>query len=116
MNTHIYEAEVIRHEPYLQTVEAAMMQVALEVYTESPRPEGYANRADLAMAVYRSPEDAKRFTRFFAWLGLFNPTIRGQVFKGPGNITPADIDGEVLRTLIHNTWNDAANVQEGGGE
>lgn len=111
-NTHIYEQEVIRNETYLRTVEAAVMQIALEVLGESRDTYGYQNRRAVAMALFLDTSEAARFARAFAWGGVFHPTIRGQVFKGPGSITPEDIDGEALRTMIRNNWNLVSNVSE----
>lgn len=110
-NEHIYERLVIRHEPYIEVIEAAMMQVAIEVYGEDVATPGHDQRAHIALNIFLSPTEAARFTRFFAWLAIFNPTIRGQVFHGENDIRPESIDGVALRTLIKNAWNIAANVQ-----
>lgn len=110
-NEHVYERLVIRHQPYIETVEAAMMAVAIEVYGEDESTPGHQNRADLAFSMFINPGDTQRFTRFFAWLAIFNPEIRDQVFHGPDDIRPEEIDGETLRTLIKNAWDVAANVQ-----
>lgn len=111
-NEHIYEAQVIRDTEYLQTVEAAMMQCALEIYNEPVETPGHDNRAAIALAIFLNPADTDRFGRFFAWLAIFNPTIRDQVFQEElqDPITPGNIDGVALRTLIKNAWNVAANV------
>lgn len=110
-NEHVFERLVIRHQPYIETIEASMMQCALEVWAEPEDTHGYENRRALALAIFINPDDTERFARFFAWLAIFNPEIRGQVFHGPDDIRPEEIDGETLRTLIKNAWNVAANVQ-----
>lgn len=115
-NEHVFERLVIRHQPYIETVEAAMMQVAIEVYGEDESTPGHEQRAHIALNIFLSPTEAERFTRFFAWLAIFNPEIRGQVFHGPDDIRPEEIDGETLRTLIKNAWNVAANVQPESGQ
>lgn len=110
-NEHVYERLVIRHQTYIETVEAAMMQVAIEVYGEDESTPGHEQRAHVALNIFTSPTEAARFNRFFAWLAIFNPAIRAQVFHGPDDIRPEAIDGEALRTLIRNAWNVAANVE-----
>ena len=114
-NTHIHEARVIRDPEFLQTVEAAVMQCALEIYQEPKTTEGHASRAAIALSIFLNPADTERFTRFFAWLALFNATIRGQVFQSTlaDPITPENIDGAALRSLIKGAWNTAANVVPG---
>lgn len=111
MNEHFYERQVIRYQPYLETVEAAMMQCALEIHQEPSETWGHENRASVALAIFLNPEDTKRFSRFFAWLSLFNPTIRAQVFHGENDIRPQEIDGAELRALIKGAWDVAANVE-----
>ena len=111
-NEHIYEAQVIRDTEYLNAIEAAVMQCALEIHQEDPDTPGHSSRAAIALAIFLNPADTSRFARFFAWLAIFNPTIREQVFQPAlqDPITPGNIDGEALRTLIKNAWNVAANV------
>lgn len=111
-NEHVYERLVIRHTPYIETIEAAMMQVAIEVYGEPPDTPSHERRAHIALNIFLSPTEAERFARFFAWLAIFNQTIRDQVFHGPDDIRPEQIDGVALRTLIKNAWNIAAHVEE----
>lgn len=113
-NEHYFERQVIRDTEYLETVEAAMMQCALEIHQEDPATWGHEQRAAIALAMFITPTDSARFARFFAWLALFNPTIRGQVFRATetDKIRPDLIDGAALRDLIKGAWNVAANVPE----
>ena len=113
-NEHVYEAQVIRDTEYLNIVEAAMMQCAVEIHEEPATTHGHENRAHIALNIFLSTDEAARFARFFAWLALFNPAIRGQVFKAAetDKIRPDLIDGAALRTLIKNSWNTAANVPD----
>lgn len=91
-----------------------MMQCAIEIHQEPSTTHGHANRAAIALAVFLNPVDTERFARFFAWLAIFNPTIRGQVFKATetDKIRPDLIDGAALRDLIKGAWNVAANVPD----
>ena len=108
-NEHFYEQQVIRDLAYVRTVEAAMMQVAFTIVGE---PNG--NRRTLALAVILNPLDRVRFAEAFAWMALYNPAIRGQVFTAEATVAPDRIDGVVLRKLITDAWNTAANVNGGG--
>lgn len=111
-NEHFYERTVIRDTAFLETVEAAMMQTGLGIYAD---PEAHPNEKQLALAVFLNEVESARFARFFAWVVLFNPALRQQVFKD-GQVTPQDMDGENLRTLIRGAWSVAANVPTGAVE
>ena len=108
-NEHFYERQVIRDSEYLQTVEAAMMQCALQVWGEDG---GFTNRKAIALNMFLDTNESARFARFFANIVLYNPTLRGQVFQPalPDPITPQNMDGATLRTAILNAWDVAAGV------
>lgn len=105
-NLHFYEADVVRHQPYVDTVEMAMMAVAFEVIEEEP-----SRRTELARAVIFQSEDRTRFSHSFAIWALRHDDIRLAVFAGPGDYRPELIKGEALRTLIRAGWDFAANMQ-----
>lgn len=105
-NTHFFEKDIIRYEPYVQTIESAMMKVAFEVIEE---PE--TNRTQLARALIFSPEDRARFAESFAMWGLYQDDIRLVVFVGPDDYRPDLIHGDVLRSMIRNGWDYASNMR-----
>ena len=103
-NTHVYEKDIIRYQPYVQTIEAAMMRVAFEVIEE---PQ--SNRTELARALIFNPADRARFAESFAMWGLYQDDIRLVVFVGPGDYHPELVHGDVLRAMVRNGWDYASN-------
>lgn len=105
-NEHFYEAKVVRNTDYINTVEAAMLWVAYEVWQDETRPD---NERRLAFNLFMVPGETARHAQFFARIVIFNPTLRGQVFVPPATITPQNMDETALRNAIRAAWTVAAN-------
>lgn len=123
-NMHYAERAVLRHAEFIQTVEAAVRAVAVDVYTEPANTPGHAQRAHVALVIATSgteaTSEAARFTNLFATVVVQDAKLRGQFFDttDPGNATrtmesrirPWLMVEADLRAAIRAAWNVAANV------
>lgn len=137
-NLHYAERVVMKNVEFMETIEAAMRAVAVEIYQEPPDTWGHDNRAAIAVNIAMSGADeqseAKRFRNLFATVVLQHEPLRGQFFDATSptdanktmesRIMPWMMDEATLQNVIRGAWNVAANVpaepepepETGGGE